>query len=141
MAIFMPKSKRGIVVMTNGDNGMNVFNNVIKASIDAGKEILDDIYQSPFAREVVALSAEVIENYVGTYIQPNGRIMLVAREDQAIRVSGDGIPTFLLYPEAENKFFIKDFDVQLEFIRDENHKVIKLAIYENGKKGMEAQKR
>jgi CubicO group peptidase (beta-lactamase class C family) len=141
MAIFMPISKRGIVVMTNGDNGMNVFNNIIKASIDAGKEILDDIYRSPLTREIVTLSGEAIEKYAGTYIQPNGRSMLVAREDNAIRVSGDGIPTFLLFPEAENRFFIKDFDVQLEFITDENHKVIKLIIYENGKKGMEAQKR
>ncbi|MGD0782025.1 MAG: serine hydrolase [Candidatus Aminicenantales bacterium] len=141
MAVFLPKSKRGIVVMTNGDNGMNVNNNVIKESLDIGKIILEYIYQSPLTREIIALSGEVIERYVGTYVQPNGRIMLVAREDNAIRVSGDGIPTFLLYPEAENKFFIKDFDVQLEFIGDENHKVIKLIIYENGKRGMEALKK
>ncbi len=42
---------------------------------------------------------------------------------------------------SPNKFFLKDFDAQLEFVRDEAGKVIKLVTYENGKRGMEAQKR
>jgi len=141
MAIFLPKSKRGIVVMTNGDNGMNVFNNVIKESIDIGKIILDDIYLSSSAHKIITLPGGIIEDYVGTYIQPNGRVMRIIKEDHAIRMSGDGLPTFVLYPETETKFFLKDIDAQLEFIRDENHKVIKLVTYENGKKRIEAQKR
>ena len=141
MAIFWPKSKRGIVVMTNGDNGMYVFNNVIKESIDIGKITLDYINQSVSAHKTITLPDGIIEYYVGTYIRPGGKAMIITREGHDIRVSGDGIPTCLLYPEGENKFFIKDFDVQLEFIRDENHNVIKLIIYENGKKGIEAQKR
>lgn len=141
MAILLPKSGRGIVVMTNGDNGMNVFNNIIKELIDIGKDILDYIYQSPYAHEIVTLSDEIINNYVGAYIQPNGRTMIVAKEDNAIRVSGDGLPTAVLFPEAENKFFLKDFDVQLVFMRDETNKVAKLIIYENGKQVMEVQKR
>jgi hypothetical protein len=55
-------------------------------------------------------------------------------------VSGDGIPTSMLFPESENKFFLKDFDVQLEFIKDGTNKVIKLIIYENGKRGMEVKR-
>ena len=46
MAIFLPKSQRGIVIMTNGDMGMFVFNNIIKESIDAGEEILNIINKS-----------------------------------------------------------------------------------------------
>lgn len=141
MAVFLPQSKRGVVVMTNGDNGMNVFNNVIKESIDIGKDILEYIYQSPTVHTVIALPADVIENYIGTYMQPNGRAMIITKEDNAIKMSGDGIPAFVLYPETENRFFLKDFDAQLEFIRDETGKVIKLVTYENGKKGMEAQKK
>jgi CubicO group peptidase (beta-lactamase class C family) len=141
MAILLPKSKRGIVVMTNGDNGMNVFNNVIKESIDIGEIILEYIYRSPSAHKIVTLPSEIIENYVGIYIQPNGRTMIITREGNAIKMSGEGLPTFVLYPESENKFFLKDFDAQLEFIRDETHKVIKLITYENGKMGMEEQKR
>ncbi len=140
-AIFWPRSKKGIVVMTNGDNGVNVYKNVIEESIDLGKMTLDAILQSSSVHKIITLSDEMIRSYAGTYIRPNGNAMFIVQEGQAIKVSGDGIPTFLFYPEADNKFFIKDFDVQLEFIRDENHKVVKLAIYENGKKGMEALKK
>lgn len=140
MAIFLPMSKRGIVVMTNGDNGMFVFNNVIKESIDIGKDILDYINKGSDSLKIVILPEGIIESYAGIYQQTNGRIMKVAREINAIKVSGDGIPTALLFPESENKFFLKDFDVQLEFIKDENNKVIKLIIYENGKRGMEVKR-
>jgi CubicO group peptidase (beta-lactamase class C family) len=141
MAILLPLSKRGIVVMTNGDNGMNVFNHVIKNSMDVGKEVLEYMYQSPTARKAIALPSAIVEEYVGTYIQPNGRIMIVAKQDDALRISGEGIPTLILYPETESKFFVRDFDAELEFIKDETGKVIKLATYENGNKGMEAAKR
>ena len=131
MAVFLPKSKRGIVVMTNGDNGMNVFINVIKESIDIGNDILDYIYKSPSVHKIITLPAEIIENYVGTYIQPNGRLMTITKEDNAIKMSGDGMPTFVLYPETETRFCLKDFDAQLEFIKDETGRVIKLVTYEN----------
>jgi CubicO group peptidase (beta-lactamase class C family) len=140
MAVLLPKSGRGVVVMTNGDNGMNVYNKIIEESIDIGETILSSIYQSAVAHAMITLSSKVIDEYVGTYIQPNGRVMIISREGKAIRTSGDGIPTLRLYPESENKFFLKDIDAEIEFIRNEARVVIKLITYENGKKGMEAQK-
>jgi hypothetical protein len=127
--------------MTNGDNGMNVFNNVIRESIDIGKDILEYMYQSPSVHTIITLPADVIAEYVGTYIQPNGRLLTITKEDNAIRMSGDGVPTLVLYPETESKFFLKEFDAQLEFVKNEAGKVIKLVTYENGKRGIEAQKR
>jgi CubicO group peptidase (beta-lactamase class C family) len=140
MAVLLPKSGRGVAVMTNGDNGMNVYNKVIAESIDIGETILNDIYQSPVAHAMITLPSNIIDEYVGTYIQPNGRVMIISREGNAIRISGDGIPTLVLYPESENKFFLKDFDAEIEFIKNEAGVVVKLITYENGKKGMEAQK-
>lgn len=140
MAIFLPQSKRGIVVMTNGDNGMFVFNNIIKESIDIGKDILDYINKGSDSPDIVTLPDEVIERYVGTYMQPNGRVIRVAKEHNAIKVSGDGIPTALLFPESENKFFIQDFNVQLEFIRNELEQAFHMLIYENGIEIMDIKK-
>ena len=140
MAVLLPKSGRGIVVMTNGDNGMNVYTNVIKESLDSGEAILNSIYQSPVAHTMINLPSRIIDEYVGTYVQPNGRVMIISRQGNAIRTSGDGIPALILYPESENKFFLKDIDAEIEFVRNEARVVIKLITYENGKKGMEAQK-
>ena len=57
-----------------------------------------------------------------------------------MNTSGDGIPALVLFPESENKFFLKDIDAEIEFIRNGAGVVIKLITYENGKKGMESQK-
>jgi CubicO group peptidase (beta-lactamase class C family) len=140
MAVLLPKSGRGVAVMTNGDNGMNVYNKVIEESIDVGETILNSIYQSSVAHAMIRLPSNIIDEYGGTYIQPNGRVMIISREGNAIRTSGDGIPTLVLYPESKNKFFLKDFDAEIEFIKNEAGVVVKLITYENGNKGMEAQK-
>jgi len=141
MAVFLPLSRRGVVVMTNGDNGMNVFNHVIRSAVDVGQKILENMYQSPTAHKAVVLPAGAVEEVVGTYVQPNGGRMTVAGEGNAIRLSGDGIPTLVLYPESETRFFSKEFDGQIEFIKDMDGNVVKLATYENGKKGIEATRR
>jgi CubicO group peptidase (beta-lactamase class C family) len=41
IVILLPKSKRGIVVLTNGEKGDDVIKNVIIESLDLGKEIVD----------------------------------------------------------------------------------------------------
>lgn len=138
MAVFLPISKRGVVIMTNGDNGMNVLNRVISRSLDAGDDILRYMYQSPTKQAVITLSPDILGKYAGTYVQPNGRLIRVERQENALRISGDGIPTFDLYPETETKFFVTDIDAQLEFIKDEAGNVTKLVTYENGRRGMEA---
>ena len=35
--------------------------------------------------------------------------------DGVLKFSGEGLPNVTLYPESENCFFLKDFDVQFEF--------------------------
>jgi len=140
-AVFLPKSKRGVVVMTNGDNGMNVFNHIVAESMDVGKDILAAIYRSSARHTIAMLPRGTLDRYTGTYFQSNGRKVTIAKEnEQALRMSGDGIPAFVLYPESEKTFFLKDFDAQLEFVLNENKEVVQLITYENGRKGMEAVK-
>ena len=39
--VLLPKSKRGMIVFTNGQNGDKVYENIVANSIDLGKEIID----------------------------------------------------------------------------------------------------
>jgi CubicO group peptidase (beta-lactamase class C family) len=117
IAIILPKSKRGIVVLTNGDNGMFVYNNIIKESIDIGEKILEYMVGS-VARKAIALPDEILNRYVGTYLDSYGRNLTIIKEGSTLIASGKGVPTVKLYPESENKFFVKDFDIQFEFVKD-----------------------
>jgi CubicO group peptidase (beta-lactamase class C family) len=45
MVVLLPKSRRGIVVLTNGENGDQVYKKVIVESLDLGAEILERLDQ------------------------------------------------------------------------------------------------
>ena len=118
MFVVLPKSKRGVVVLTNGDNGMFVYNNVIKESIDIGKDVVDAMKGSE--HKMVILSDEIMDRYSGKFIDSRGRALTFTREDSVLKMEGNSIPTVRWCPEAENKFFLKDFDVQMEFINNDS---------------------
>jgi CubicO group peptidase (beta-lactamase class C family) len=135
MAIFLPKSKKGIVLMTNADNGLFVIDRIIKRALSCGTEILTTMNKGAVRHERISLPDTVIQSYTGTYEQNNGKIMKVIGEGNAIRVSGDGMPTAVLFPESKNKFFLEGYDVQLEF-----PDMVSLIVYEGGKQVMKMNK-
>ena len=123
VCIFLPHSKRGVVVFTNGDNGRSIWENVIKEII--GDEIFDCIYKISNIPERVTLSNEILEKYVGEYQDQYGRglIVSISKEAGAIKVAGDGIGTFTLYPEAEGKFFQEYSEIKYDFILDNDNNI------------------
>jgi CubicO group peptidase (beta-lactamase class C family) len=131
MAIFLPRSKKGIVVMTNGDNGMFVTDQVIKHMLADGIQIQETMNKGTASHQRITIPDETIKSYTGIYEQSNGKLMKVEQEGNAIKVSGDGVPTAVLFPESQNKFFLDGYDVQLEFPDDHS-----LIIYEGGKQVM-----
>jgi hypothetical protein len=70
----------------------------------------------------------LLQSYTGTYVQSNGKLLNIEKEGNALKVSGDGLPTAVVYPESGNKFFLDGYDVQLEF-PDTNS----LVVFESGK--------
>jgi CubicO group peptidase (beta-lactamase class C family) len=127
IAVLLPKSKRGIVVFTNGDGGFFVYQNIIKESVDVGETILD--YMSGAStHKRITLSEETLKKYVGVYLSSYGKNLVITKEADVLQLSGEDVPTFKLYPETGNKFFIKEFDIQLEFINSDS-----LVIFGNGK--------
>lgn len=40
LIVLLPKSKRGVVIFTNGDNGKVIYENILKNTLDLGEEIL-----------------------------------------------------------------------------------------------------
>ena len=40
VVILLPKSKQGLVVLTNGDNGYQLYEKIVTESLDLGSEIM-----------------------------------------------------------------------------------------------------
>ena len=119
MSFILPKSQRGIVVMTNGDNGIFIYSNIIKEAFDEGETIINYI-MGVTPREIVTLSDEVLERYTGNWLDSDGREHKIVKGDGVLKFSGTGLPDVILYPESENKFFLKGFDVQFEFTTNDS---------------------
>lgn len=115
MAIFLPGSNSGVVVMTNGDNGGFVCDRVIKRALPEGALVLETMNKSASVHERVTIAAALIDSYTGTYAQSNGKLVKVEAAGNALKISGDGIPTAVVFPESKNQFFMEGYDVQLAF--------------------------
>jgi CubicO group peptidase (beta-lactamase class C family) len=115
----LPKSKRGMVILTNGDNGVIVYNKIIREFFEPGQILLSYIngYEN---RIKLTLTNEILDQYVGVYLDSKGRNHTIYREDSKLFFSGKSLPTVELNPESENKFFLTDFDAQFEFINNDS---------------------
>jgi CubicO group peptidase (beta-lactamase class C family) len=132
-AVFLPKSKRGIVVLTNGDSGRNVYLNIIKESLDIGKTLLNHMFKNSENPEIVTLSNEILEQYIGTYESVNGDIFTLTREPGALKIVKNNEAPHILYPQAENKFFFEYFDINIEFLKDDTDTVVRMVAYYEGR--------
>ena len=136
MAIFLPGRKAGVVVMTNGDNGMFVYDQIIRAALPLGKEVTDIMNKGGSVHQRIAIADATIKRHVGAYVQNNGKVLLIEQEGNAIKVSGDGAPTAVLVPESDTAFFMEGYDVELRFPDDHT-----LVVYEGGRQVMKISRR
>ena len=119
--VLLPKSKRGVIVFTNGDNGLIVCNNIVRESLPEGAEIIHKSYKSTDIKDVpkiVEVGDKVLKSYEGVYVQPSGRELSVSKKANSILIQMAGIPNLTLYPETSDTFFLLDFDTKLKFTKD-----------------------
>lgn len=108
-------------------------------------EAIDAIlYNKPLkfvaSRKEIQLLESQLKEFEGNYAINENVIFNIFIKDSILFAQLSGQSAIELIPEAKNKFFVKKVDVQFEFIRDENNKIIKMNIFQNGNK-MEAIKK
>ncbi len=126
LLLLLPKSKRGVIVFTNGDNGLIMCNNVVREILPEGKEIIHKSYKSTDISEVpkiIKVDDKTLESYVGTYVQPSGRVLKVFKKENSLLIKMAGMPNLTIYPESKDTFFLFDFDPKLQFAKDKKGNV------------------
>lgn len=83
-------------------------------------------------KKEITLSNTILDQYAGIYHGPQSGKVSVKREGALLLLSVNDKPV-TLYPEAENRFFVKDRDLSFEFIRGDKNKVSRMVVRENGK--------
>lgn len=76
-------------------------------------------------RAIAKLDPKIYDTYVGQYKNPAGRLLTVSNEGEKlmVEVAGDKVQ---LLPESETQFFMKEADVLLAFVKDDQGKVVRL---------------
>jgi CubicO group peptidase (beta-lactamase class C family) len=126
--------KLGIVVLSNtaigGEgNQLGMFTaSLVKSLVEK------DPPQLPVVPAATSVKPELLESYVGKYtLVPLVATFTISREDDRLYAQLTGQPLFRIYPESESKFFYKVVKAKITFERDEQGKVERLVLHQNGK--------
>ncbi len=122
---FDPERRIGVVVLSNSSNDID----------DIGMHLLDP--EAPLKklsppRKEVAISTEVFKDYTGEYELAPEVISTISIKDDKLFAQPTGQPVFRLYPESESKFFIKEADAQVSFVRNSEGEVTHLILHQMG---------
>jgi len=126
-------SGRGVVVMTNGENGAELVTEILRSV--AAEYGWPDFH--PRERVIAKVDPAIYDAYVGEYEIAPGFILFVTREGDKLFNRALPIPTpqsmadqpkSEMFPESETTFFVKDADATFTFIKNDKGQVIQVNI-------------
>lgn len=88
----------------------------------------------PKPRTAIALPAEVLSHFVGSYELAPGYELVVTQGSEGLSIrSSPGGSTVRLWPEGTTDFFVREVDAQVTFTRDARGTVTGLVLHEYGR--------
>ena len=82
-------------------------------------------------RKEIQLPAKVLNQFIGKYKGAQSGIVTIQKENDLLALVGNNKKS-ILYPETQNRFFMKERDLMFEFIKNEANKDYRLVVRENG---------
>jgi CubicO group peptidase (beta-lactamase class C family) len=123
------KNGEGAVVMTNGDNGGQLGDEIMHA-IAAEYQWPD---WRPTVRTAIQVDPKTLATYVGTYQLAPNFDLVVTVENGLLIAQATGQSSFKVYAETETKFFPLDFPAELEFVKDDKGNVNAMVLHQGGR--------
>lgn len=120
----------GIVVMVNSDNN-DILNEVVRS---VAKEYKMKGLFHPRPKQKVQIPDSVLQTYAGNYELGPKFILTISVEGGKVYAQATGQNKFDIVAESQNKFFATIGLIEIEFVKDEQGKVSKLILYQNGQR-------
>lgn len=125
---YYPEDKLSVVVLSNL-NGRVVDKMANQlAAVSRGENVTLD-----GERKEVAVGPEVLQSYAGTYEMNPKLAITVTVESNQLMAQPNGQRKLAMFAESNNKFFLKDIDVQIEFFRGPDGAVTHMILHQNGR--------
>jgi CubicO group peptidase (beta-lactamase class C family) len=124
-----PDDELCIIILKNVDN-YQLFN----ANKMATAIMFDEKFDLPVEHKAIAVDKKIYKTLVGDYELEPGFVLSITTDGTNIYSQATAQDKFEIYPETENKYFLKTVDAQLEFTKDDKGNVESLTLYQGGAK-------
>ncbi|WP_430412958.1 serine hydrolase domain-containing protein [Kordia sp.] len=118
--ILLPKSKNGIVIFVNSDNGASITNSIVKEIVVNGKEIIEGLHWENKIPKTINLSDSVLNEYAGTYKTNRGFSIRFYLNGNDLYTDSDVFPKVKLYPMSKDQFYPLPFELYFKFVKENN---------------------
>ncbi len=124
----------GLVVLTNGDNGLALAEEILQAVADAyGWQTLI----SP-EKTLVKMPSGQLHRFEGSYRTADGSELKITSRDGRLIATLEGEPTREFWPQSSTRFFDRNSTIELAFTFDSSGSVQELIAYDDGDEAMRA---
>ena len=124
-----PDEKITIVVLRNADFGAS---DPGKVSQDLAAILLGEKYEIPTTKPIAKVDPKIYDAYVGDYQLAPNFILSVTRAGDRLMTQATGQGQLEIFPLSETKFFPKEMEATITFVKDESGKVTHLMLQQNG---------
>ncbi|MDB5394989.1 MAG: ampH [Rhodospirillales bacterium] len=121
---FVPKSKVGVVVLSNSVNAID----------DIGVHILDKDTPLRNLHREVAVKPSDFDGYIGRYEVSETFFLNITSDANRLYIQGTGQPRAELYSEGDGKFFLRVVDGEVIFQTDSGGRARSLSLIQGGKR-------
>ena len=124
---FLDNTNRGVVVLTNSVSSVD----------QIGLKLLDAPIQLELPKktefpDVVGVSIEVLDTYIGAYQLAPEFILTIRRKESQLFAQATGQSEFEIFPSAENEFFLRVVEASVTFNKNEEGEVDSLILHQGG---------
>ena len=123
-----PADNACVIVLSNFDQCL-----VMRIGHDLSAILFGQPYRMPKRALASSEVADRYGDYVGQYQLKPGFVFTISREGTNLYCQATGQGRLRLHPESQSIFFIREADAKFEFVRDENGRITKLVLNQNGR--------
>jgi len=117
-----------VIVLSNSDNA-----DAGRISRDLAANLFGKHYELPAEHVAINVNPAVYDSYVGHYELTPDFILVVSREGNRLMIQGPVQSAIEIVPESETRFFIRGFDVSVNFVKGPNGKASQLVLQQGGR--------
>jgi CubicO group peptidase (beta-lactamase class C family) len=121
---FRPDTGEGVVVLTNAS---------YRGVDNIGFHLLDDDHKLDKFQKLVDIDPRILSDYVGAYTLGPNAIFTIKNENDQLLAMLTGQPFIPVYPTGRDEFVFTVVDAQLSFVRNQEGKVDRLVLHQNGR--------